>query len=46
MLLTAGALIAALALGGVAGGAVGLAINEPRTNDPAPSFPATFPTGK
>nr|WP_152992695.1 hypothetical protein [Nonomuraea pusilla] len=45
-LLAAGALIVALALGGVTGAALGMVVNDPRTNDPAPSFPATFPTGK
>ncbi len=46
VLVTVGTLIAALALGGVAGGAVGLATTEPVTDAPAPSFPGRFPTGK
>ncbi|MEU6415500.1 hypothetical protein [Microbispora sp. NPDC046933] len=46
VLVTVGTLIAAPALGGVVGGAVGLATTEPVTDAPAPSFPARFPTGK
>ncbi|XVQ83310.1 hypothetical protein ACQP2K_31395 [Microbispora siamensis] len=46
VLVTMGTLIAALVLGGVAGGAVGLATTEPVTDAPAPSFPGRFPTGK
>ncbi len=46
VLVTAGTLIATLALGGVAGGAVGLATAEPVADAPAPSFPERFPTGK
>ncbi|GAB3159202.1 hypothetical protein [Microbispora hainanensis] len=45
-LVTAGVLIAALALGGVAGAAVGLATTEPVTDDRAPSFPGRFPSEK
>ncbi|WP_030505329.1 hypothetical protein [Microbispora rosea] len=45
-LVTAGTLIAALALGGIAGAAVGLATTEPVTDDRAPSFPGRFPSGK
>ncbi|MEU8061273.1 hypothetical protein [Microbispora bryophytorum] len=46
VLVTAGTLIAALALGGLVGGAAGLATTEPVTDAPAPSFPQRFPTGK
>ncbi|WP_147942364.1 MULTISPECIES: hypothetical protein [Microbispora] len=45
-LVTAGVLIAALALGGAAGAAVGLATTEPVTDDRAPSFPGSFPSEK
>ncbi|MEV4457508.1 hypothetical protein [Microbispora sp. NPDC049633] len=46
VLVTAGTLIAALALGGATGAAVGLATTEPVTDASAPAFPARFPTAK
>ncbi|WP_169980418.1 hypothetical protein [Microbispora sp. H10836] len=46
VLVTVGTMIAALALGGVTGAAVGLATTEPVTDASAPSFPGRFPTAK